>query len=901
MAEFNLPFGVRIANSDPIDKDRYIAADITARDAIVSAGRAYEGLQIYVEADQTLYILTDEVTPAWDIVGSDSSALTDLKNYVDGSLGERDTSININTKAIVILDSSIQRIDTELNQVDASLQLINNEIAQLDASIVTLDSSVVWLFANQYDASGSYLPLTGGSLSGDLAVGGDLVVDGSVYVVGTETIDVSAAYIHLNTGLTIAPPDYMQSGIVVERGTEDPYAFVYDESLEQFRIGIAPFDGSQYNDASTQAVATREDAPVDDGIAFWNNDENRFDTSTGFTLDILTGSTGYIPTYGSPLSQSTLSFISGTLKNNANEDFIIETVPNLLSGNNNLILKTPDASLNAGDVILKAGNVTSGTSRGNIALVPGDQPGIGIIELSDNTSQNTSMYLTAKGANANVGISINPKGVGNLHLGGRTLIGTGNEFDFNYTSTYHQMVIDPDKPALITLGSSGSGTTPNEFIIRGGQGVDASFGGDLVLEAGNAGNTGIGGSLTLSAGAGAGGDADGSIYMLNIAEASTSKILFYNTADGAVAYGDAPDTGVVPTDNILEWDSGSSYYRPYSAFSSEHFYDGTTDPTGTTRLNLDRRLYLPALNVKNSAPSGNGLTVYTTGGAALSGHQSETLTTNSTQPLIYLTRQPGGDASIIGDIIKIVDNPTVTGTVAGAILYAQVDNTRMIDLNPRVVDSSSAIAYYLNTVDTLSDSSAKLLSIANNNTEKFFVNKDGSVWSNGIWLGGSVSLTNLTDISIGGTIPDGSALIYNSAGSYWTYGTAGSSSPDYWTLDGSTLIPSDESVDVKLGRIGIGADAGAITLVDMDVSSATAGTEESYSLDLAGNKVAQVWGLSDGAGDASVTGFVVEADAQYMGNPETDGSWRFYIGADSSLVFERRISGIWTYKGSFAG
>ena len=53
----NLPFGVRVANSDPLDADRYIATDLAARDALISAGRAHTGLQVYVTSEDTLFIL----------------------------------------------------------------------------------------------------------------------------------------------------------------------------------------------------------------------------------------------------------------------------------------------------------------------------------------------------------------------------------------------------------------------------------------------------------------------------------------------------------------------------------------------------------------------------------------------------------------------------------------------------------------------------------------------------------------------------------------------------------------------------------------------------------------------------------------------------------------------------
>ena len=70
MANFDLPFGVRVAGDDPIDKDRYIAVDIAQRDAIVTNGRAHEGLQCFVDADKKLYIYKNS---AWEELGGSGS------------------------------------------------------------------------------------------------------------------------------------------------------------------------------------------------------------------------------------------------------------------------------------------------------------------------------------------------------------------------------------------------------------------------------------------------------------------------------------------------------------------------------------------------------------------------------------------------------------------------------------------------------------------------------------------------------------------------------------------------------------------------------------------------------------------------------------------------------------
>lgn len=70
---FNLPFGVRIAGDAPIDGDRYIASGTTARDALIGSGREFNGLQVYVESDQALYILKDKSIPTWEILASSES------------------------------------------------------------------------------------------------------------------------------------------------------------------------------------------------------------------------------------------------------------------------------------------------------------------------------------------------------------------------------------------------------------------------------------------------------------------------------------------------------------------------------------------------------------------------------------------------------------------------------------------------------------------------------------------------------------------------------------------------------------------------------------------------------------------------------------------------------------
>lgn len=472
MAFFNLPFSVRISNNDPIDGDRYIASDLSARDALITNGRAHDGLQVFDASSKILYILKDLSSQTWEEVGSDASALADLQAYVDASLVSLegrlddlqlyvdgslislqsyiDGSLNSIDFRLNNIDSSIQILDLLTQSLDSSIQRIDNYNSIQDASIFALENASVsswnglttsvdnsigiggilnqnttinadeysftisssdnnenwaympmfrYLYYSSYDAvedsgidnsfansigrpridysvynsnvsyelsisaldgirfgkngddafifdssifeytynpgqwftdraipdwgnvksyvdgsisaSGSSLDASISdlysiklnnttdtfvgtlTLQGDLDLSGNLTVNGSTYIVGTETIDVSSGYIHLNTGLTGVPPTTMQSGIIIGRGSEDPYVILFDESEDTFRIGIASETSTGYLDSSTQAVATREDNPDNEYVPYWDASDNIFKTSLGgpFVNSTLIGAT----------------------------------------------------------------------------------------------------------------------------------------------------------------------------------------------------------------------------------------------------------------------------------------------------------------------------------------------------------------------------------------------------------------------------------------------------------------------------------------------------------------------------------------------------------------------------------------------------------------------------------
>lgn len=94
-------------------------------------------------------------------------------------------------------------------------------------------------------------------------------LSGAVFV-NKEQVLVEDNFITVNYGEVGSGVTNISAGIKVDRGTQEPYYFLFDENSDSFKIG---------NEDSLQKVATREDSPLDSGIAIWNNNDVRFDTN----------------------------------------------------------------------------------------------------------------------------------------------------------------------------------------------------------------------------------------------------------------------------------------------------------------------------------------------------------------------------------------------------------------------------------------------------------------------------------------------------------------------------------------------------------------------------------------------------------------------------------------------
>ena len=118
---------------------------------------------------------------------------------------------------------------------------------------------------------------------------------------------------------------------------------------------------------------------------------------------------------------------------------------------------------------------------------------------------------------------------------------------------------------------------------------------------------------------------------------------------------------------------------------------------------------------------------------------------------------------------------------------------------------------------------------------------------------GSQPVTLIKDTSIS-IVSDASSLLVTGKAVY-DYIAANQTS--YWTLDGSILAPTDDTVNVQLSAIQVGTDAGTVSVIDMDVSDAIAGSEQSYSFNIDGTQIAKVYAEGDGAAGIQEPAFKV--------------------------------------------
>ena len=119
-------------------------------------------------------------------------------------------------------------------------------------------------------------------LTGDGTIQGNLYVEGNTTILNTNVIEFEDNIVLLNRLENGAGVTLNQSGLEIERGSLENYRIVFNDIDDTFRIGFI---------SNMQAVATREDSPLQNGIMIWNNATKRLDSRNTVSIDLSLTST----------------------------------------------------------------------------------------------------------------------------------------------------------------------------------------------------------------------------------------------------------------------------------------------------------------------------------------------------------------------------------------------------------------------------------------------------------------------------------------------------------------------------------------------------------------------------------------------------------------------------------
>lgn len=138
-----------------------------------------------------------------------------------------------------------------------------------------LDLHISWL--NQPLLSTSDVHFNSLLTTGDITIGGDLTVQGSTTISHSSIVEFNDNILTINAAETGAGVTSNLSGIEVDRGTLTNYQSVFQESTQLYKIGQV---------GNLQAVATREDTPLSNGIMTYNSTLHRLDSVNNVTIPI---------------------------------------------------------------------------------------------------------------------------------------------------------------------------------------------------------------------------------------------------------------------------------------------------------------------------------------------------------------------------------------------------------------------------------------------------------------------------------------------------------------------------------------------------------------------------------------------------------------------------------------
>ena len=207
----------------------------------------------------------------------------------------------------------------------------------------------------QYTLSDGSRNITGNQMFEDGAViSGDLVVEGTTFNVEVEEVLIKDNLLVINNGEVGNGVTTGSAGIEVDRGSAINYRFIFDETHDNFQVGISGLE---------QAVSTREDSPISNYIPYWNDTTYRWETVSG--IDYRSVSVDGHVHDDRYFTESEITTMSGNIVSKIPIDVssgVVTNYENITALSGVVSVNTVGIENNALDIATNSGNIVTNTT-----------------------------------------------------------------------------------------------------------------------------------------------------------------------------------------------------------------------------------------------------------------------------------------------------------------------------------------------------------------------------------------------------------------------------------------------------------------------------------------------------------------------------------------------------------
>ena len=335
------------------------------------------------------------------------------------------------------------------NHANGAFDKANTATTTADAAFAKANSANV-IAQSAFDNSNTKFNSSGGSISGDVSVTGNLTIIGQTIYANTTTALIADNIITLNAAINQASAPTVNAGIEVDRGSSANVLLLWNETTDKWQFTN---DGSTYFDVA---------------------DAGRLDS----VFSLANGTAGVANT-----DYTTISTTAGVYGNAAYLPVVTLTANGRVSSITNTASAISTDAVTSGTLAVARGGTGVTTSTGTGAVVLNTSPTLsnvsvtGLINVSDNVRANYVVANTAFASAAGLSkLELSDIGLVGITVAGQTFQfgGSGLEsnqgifggsFGGNRLSLNNETNLISNRYDTVKIQTGTTGTTVNDFIF----------------------------------------------------------------------------------------------------------------------------------------------------------------------------------------------------------------------------------------------------------------------------------------------------------------------------------------------------------------------------------------------------------------------------------------------------